>query len=189
MPFRARPGRRSKLALLGGAVALLVLGLVATYFANPLGTASTDLRARLLGTVTYRMGSDAMSPNIRRGYAMTVDATAYRRAEPAIGDILAFRFPRASDGDIHRAARVAAGPGDRLSIRFGEVFVNGELQPLPEGAVAPADPATTPEVAEHTVPEGHYYVLGDNRDGARDSRHWGPVPRRDIVGKVVRVAR
>jgi signal peptidase I len=81
--------------------------------------------------------------------------------------------------------RIVGLPGDRLSLRRGRLFRNG--QPVDEPYAAPCDhrrlcrfPRTI------TVPRGRYYLMGDNRGENLDSRVWGPVPRRALAGRVER---
>lgn len=122
------------------------------------------------------------------------------------GDIVVFHFPL--NPSEHVVKRVIGVPGDRIHLKNGIVFRNG--QPLAEPYVVdepsypdnyrdnfPAATYTDPDVDTHwwtqmdrdevsgdiVVPTDSYFVLGDNRNHSRDSRFWGFVPRRDIVGR------
>jgi signal peptidase I len=78
--------------------------------------------------------------------------------------------------------RVVAGPGDRISIREGHVYLNGTRQA--ERFARPCggtDGCDFPR--EVTVPAGHWFMMGDNRGSSDDSRFWGPVPRDWIIGR------
>ena len=82
--------------------------------------------------------------------------------------------------------RIVAGPGDTITISRGQVVRDGvreqdsyDTKPCASG---PSCNFPTPI----TIPEGHYFVLGDNRGAADDSRLRGPVPRAYIVGRVLR---
>lgn len=101
-------------------------------------------------------------------------------AQPQRGDIVVFKLP--SDTRIDYIKRVIGLPGDRVEIREGEVFLNGEA--LHEDYVPDyyRDRQSSPELV---VPPEHYYVLGDHRSSSNDSRSWGPVHRRHIYGKAV----
>ncbi len=121
------------------------------------------------------------------------------------GDIVVFNYP--VNPEQHFVKRVIGVPGDRVRLINKQVFVNGV--PLKEPYVRfnrPADdlfrdnfprlnvtPGLTPEWwvelrklvedGQLIVPEGHYFVMGDNRDNSSDSRYWGFVPRSNIVGR------
>ena len=97
--------------------------------------------------------------------------------EPERGDVVVFRWPR--DERQYFVKRVIGLPGDEIRIRRGEVYRNGEL--LNEPYVERPSGET---IVERVVPEGQYYVLGDNRAQSDDSRRWGGVPEENIVGRV-----
>ena len=96
---------------------------------------------------------------------------------PDYGDVIVFRWPR--DPSQNFVKRIVALPGDRIRVQGGTVFVNGV--PLDEPYVEHRLDETR---RERTVPEDSYWVLGDNRAQSDDSRHWGPVPRDHVIGKV-----
>ena len=124
---------------------------------------------------------------------------------PERGDIVVFRWPR--DPGVDFIKRIVGLPGDRIAYRDKVLYVNGEVQAqaadgvytapkLPGGTayrlresmaghphhiiVNPEDPA---QDFEFTVPAGEYFAMGDNRDGSFDSRGWGTVPERNLVGR------
>jgi signal peptidase I len=110
------------------------------------------------------------------------------------GDVVVFRFPADPRRDFIK--RVVALPGETVAIRDKRVFVDGE--PLSEPYAFHADDAIWPDdpaIAEDhrlrdqlpaiRVPEGTYFVLGDNRDDSNDSRFWGPVPDSLIEGRAL----
>ena len=101
----------------------------------------------------------------------------YPFGEPGYGDVVVFRWPR--DERQFFVKRVIGLPGDAIEIDRGEIYRNGE--PLAEPYVEHASGET---IIERVVPEGHYYVLGDNRAQSDDSRRWGFVPAENIVGEL-----
>jgi signal peptidase I len=95
---------------------------------------------------------------------------------PERGDVIVFQYPR--DPRQSFVKRVIGVPGDTIRIERGTVLVNGT--PLDEPYIEHASNET---IRERFVEPGTYYVLGDNRLQSDDSRHWGLVPRENIVGK------
>ena len=95
---------------------------------------------------------------------------------PRRGEVVIFRFPGDESRDFVK--RVIAIPGDTVEIREGQVFVNDEKRDEPyithheNSSMAPAK-----------VGSAEYFVLGDNRRASHDSRNWGPVPGRNIIGR------
>ena len=109
------------------------------------------------------------------------------------GDIVVFKYPDEPERDFIK--RVIGLPGETLELRNKKVFVNG--QPLDEPYVhflqpaADAQEVTSFDVRERygpvQVPEGQYFVMGDNRDNSQDSRYWGFLPRGYIKGKALMI--
>jgi signal peptidase I len=104
------------------------------------------------------------------------DSPHYLFGGPRRGDVIVFRFPSQPDRDFIK--RVIAVPGEQVEIRDGLVFINGKA----------LDEKYIPDRTEHDfgpelVPDGQYFVLGDNRNNSYDSRSWGFVPKANIIGR------
>ena len=109
------------------------------------------------------------------------------------GDVVVFKYPDEPDRDFIK--RVIGLPGESLELRNKRVYVNGA--PLEEDYVHFLDPdgraqeVTSFDVRERygpvRVPDGHYFVMGDNRDNSQDSRYWGFLPRSYIKGKALMI--
>jgi signal peptidase I len=97
---------------------------------------------------------------------------------PHRGDVIVFRYPRDPARDFIK--RVMAVPGDTVEITNGSVLVNGKK--VDESYIA--NPASYDLPAE-TVPNGNYFVLGDNRNNSFDSHVWGYVPEENIIGQAM----
>lgn len=124
--------------------------------------------------------------------------------EPKRGDVMVFFPPK---DDRYFIKRVIGLPGDEVSVVNNQLFVNGESaqQVAVEGASTDSRfiindealgdvvhriqknivPGPLGRNFAYIVPEGHYFMMGDNRDNSSDSRVWGPVPEKNIVGKAV----
>jgi signal peptidase I len=165
-------------------ITLAVIGLTLTahYLVNPLRTATLDPRARIAGVMPMRQASDSMAPTLWTGDLVMVSAWAYARNDPAPGDIAIFNYPKDRSSDWCK--RVIATGGSRVEIIDGVTRVDGEIFPEPWKDDQPYVEDFSLNMDAVTVPEGQYFVMGDNRDNSLDSRHWGFVPRDHFVGRV-----
>lgn len=163
------------------AVALAALPVL-IYLVNPYGTATQDVRARILGYVPYRIPSVAMSPTLQSNDFILVSAVAYMMGVPEINDIVVFKWPK--DQSIYFVMRVMAKGGDVVSMTDGQVVVNGNA--IDQSYVDEQNLVRTrgQNIASLEVPPDNLLVFGDNRDNSNDSRYWGFVPAKDVVGKV-----
>ena len=150
----------------------------------------------------YRIPSESMEPTLDVGQRVLVNRIGNRFADPQIGEVLVFHPPRGSDenqcgapaeegqpcprptagrSDVNFIKRVVAGPGDRVAITNGRVVLNGKLQK--ERFVRPCREGDTCDFPQSiTIPPDHYFMMGDNRGSSDDSRFWGPVPKKWIIG-------
>lgn len=124
----------------------------------------------------FTVSSASMSPTLQPGDSVLVNRLVYRLHLPRRGDIIVFRFPQADGREFVK--RVIGLPGDVVEEHGGRIYVNGAA-PAPVAALAPATPLA------QRVAAGHLYVLGDNPDTSLDSRFWGTVDEREVVGKAV----
>ncbi len=109
------------------------------------------------------------------------------------GDVVVFKYPDEPGRDFIK--RVVGLPGETLELRAKNVYINGE--PLDEPFVHFLEPAsasqeiTSFDVRERygpvRVPDGQYFVMGDNRDNSQDSRYWGFLPRHYIKGRALMI--
>jgi signal peptidase I len=153
----------------------------------------------LLTSKLYRIPSSAMEPTLhcakpaagcgaKHRDRVLVSRIVYRLSDPQRGDIVAFRLPTAAalecGGFFHEVAikRLIALPGDRFGEKSGFVYVNGKK--LNEPYVTP-DNRDGETISATKVPKGGYVMLGDNRSSSCDSRQWGPVPRKNLIGPLI----
>ena len=117
----------------------------------------------------------SMEPNFEDGQRILVNKAVYRLREPQMGEVIVFLPP---NGSVDFIKRIIATPGDTIEVKDEVVYVNG--QALSETYIKAAPRYT---LHQEVIPEGEYFVLGDNRNNSNDSHSWGTVPRESIVGK------
>ena len=137
-----------------------------------------------LAVQNYRVEGSSMYATLHHSEFVLVNKLAYVRSEPRHGDIIVFNYPE--DPSEQFVKRVIAVPGDVIEIQQGVVYVNGEkiVEPYVTRGAQIAGLTVRDELSDRVVPDGAYFVMGDNRRGSRDSREWGFLPRKFIVGKV-----
>ena len=144
--------------------------------------ASAAVYAALIVTFLFqiaRVEGQSMAPTLADQDRLVVNKLVYRLGDPRKGDIVMLYYP--IDPDKSFVKRVIAEEGDEIRIVDGRVYVND---------VPMEDDFVPPEYRDHDnvpptrVPDGYYYVMGDHRNNSSDSRHWGMVPKKYIIGKV-----
>lgn len=164
----------------------------------------------------FRIPSGSMMPTLLEGDFIFVKKFAYglrlpvtetkivETGDPKRGDVIVFRLP--SDPSINYIKRVIGLPGDEIVYQRQRLTINGETVDLERGTNATfgapvfvedldgrvhdilvAHPQFSTRDGSYRVPEGHYFVMGDNRDRSRDSRFIGAIPEKFLVGEAVRV--
>ncbi|XP_015691673.1 probable thylakoidal processing peptidase 2, chloroplastic isoform X2 [Oryza brachyantha] len=135
-----------------------------------------------LAEVRY-IASSSMAPTLRPADRAVAEKITYLFRRPSIGDIVFFRVPTALQNhginkDVVFIKRILATPGDFIEVRQGQLIVNGVA--LKERYTA-SHASYTMEAMR--LPEGHVFVMGDNRNNSCDSRAWGPLPVSNIIGR------
>lgn len=123
-----------------------------------------------------RVEGQSMEPNLRSSQRLVIEKMSYRLRPPRRGDIVVVRRPQRPADPLIK--RVVALPGETIEIKEGRVYIEGT--PLDERYL---DQATWGAMPPKLVPEGHVFVMGDNRGSSNDSRVFGVVPFDDLVGR------
>jgi signal peptidase I len=158
----------------------------------------------------YRIPSGSMLPTLHINQRVLVNRIGSHFTSPSVGDIIVFHPPKNYDqgcadpregqsdtgqGNARPCGvpqaqasgetfikRVVGLPGDRIAIKDGHVWRNGTQEK--DGYTAPcAGSGSCNFTTAITVPKGEYFMMGDNRGQSDDSRFWGPIPKRWIIGK------
>jgi signal peptidase I len=126
-----------------------------------------------------RVEGQSMAPTLEDQDRLIVNKLAYRIGDPRRGDIVMLYYPL--DPDKSYVKRVIAEENDTVRIVDGQVYVNDV--PLGDDYI-PAEYRSHDNWGPEAVKPGYYFVMGDHRNNSYDSRHWGLVPKRYIIGKV-----
>lgn len=184
-------------------IILLVL-VIRSFIAEPFRIPSSSM------VPTLHIGDFILVNKFSYGIRLPVlHSKIFDTGEPERGDVVVFRYPKKPEDkdkpDVDYIKRVVGLPGDRVGYFDKTVYINGEAvgqeKLEPEDMVLPAytelrfehmgedghrilvDTDKRPLEGEMVVPEGHYFMMGDNRDNSNDSRYWGTVPEENLVGK------
>jgi signal peptidase I len=137
----------------------------------------------LLVLQPHRIKGSSMEPNFHDGEYLLTDKISYRFNEPKKGDVVVFKAPPTYEDEFIK--RIIGVPGDRVVVTSNGVFIND--LPLIESYL-PTSIRTLPgrfakEAETLVVPEGQYFVMGDNREHSQDSRNIGFIPKDKITGR------
>jgi signal peptidase I len=150
----------------------------------------------------FRIPSESMEPTLAVGQRVLVDRVSFRLGEPDRGDIVVFKPPLGADdnvcgvkhssesacprptserSDTNFIKRVVAVGGDRLKVEDGRVFINGRRQDEPYARLDSSCGICNLR-REIRIPKDHFFMMGDNRGESADSREWGPIPKKWMIG-------
>jgi signal peptidase I len=131
------------------------------------------------GVQVARVDGLSMAPTLEDHDRLIVNKLVYEIGDPRPGDIVMLYYPLNPEKMFVK--RVIAREGDSVRIVDGRVYVNDV--PLHDDYV-PAEFRSHDDWGPQVIQQGYYFVMGDHRNNSSDSRHWGPVPKKYIVGKV-----
>ncbi|HDL04443.1 MAG TPA: signal peptidase I [candidate division Zixibacteria bacterium] len=144
---------------------------------------------RLFVVSAYRVDSASMEDSLFEGDYIFVNKLAYDFGDPQPGDIIVFKYPLNPTQDYIK--RIIAGPGQTIEIIDKVIYVDNLLSEIyvntknTDPKILAAQLSARDNFGPIQVPEGQYFVLGDNRDESQDSRFWGFVPAEFIKGKAL----
>jgi signal peptidase I len=139
-----------------------------------------------LAVQNFNIDGMSMEPNLHDKELVLVDKWSYLFHAPDRGDVIVFKYPLDPTQDYIK--RVIGIPGDVITIHDTTVIVDGVT--LKETYIDPArqgNPYVFKQISNLLVPPNNYFVLGDNRGNSSDSRAWGFVPSKNIIGRAALV--
>jgi len=150
------------------------------------GILALVIRTYIIGP--YKIPTGSMRPTLMEGDRIFVDKITYRFREPKRGEIVVFKYPLDLKKDFVK--RLVAFGGENVEIKDGNVYVNGKH--LEDSAPIQGlyyynrnDWDYGKEGQSFKVEDGTFFVLGDNSAHSSDSRNWGFVPKKDMIGRAV----
>jgi signal peptidase I len=138
----------------------------------------------------FSVPTGGMNPAVSAGDHVVMEGFTYLWRKPRRGDVVVFRTTGISGlpQDQLYIKRVVGEPGEHLRIAAGELFINGARVALSNscGEIVFLSPTYHPAgiITEQKVPSGNFFVIGDNTTNSYDSRFWGPLPARNIIGRI-----
>ena len=124
-----------------------------------------------------------MDPTFATGQYLIVDELSYRLGKPNRGDVVILRYPR--DPSKFFIKRVIGMPNETVEIKNGVVTIKTKSNPTGFELTEPYVEFKKYENITQTLGDGEYFVMGDNRVASSDSRAWGSVPEKLIIGKAL----
>lgn len=131
----------------------------------------------------FEVKGESMYPNLKDSEYLITNVISLRLKNPILGDIIVFKAPVDAEKDFIK--RVIGVPGDTVSLGNGYVYLNGKLlneEKYLNPSVKTFGGSFLKEGNTIVVPKDFFFVLGDNRSYSSDSREWGFVPKKNIIG-------
>ena len=128
----------------------------------------------------------SMEPNFHDGQYLVIDEVSYDFRKPARGEVIVFRYPK--DPSQFFIKRIIGLPGERVEIKKGRTAIFNSENPkgmlLDESYLTPPNHPTYPD-ENVTLSPTEYFLMGDNRDFSSDSRFWGPMDAKFMIGRTL----
>jgi len=141
----------------------------------------------------FIVSGSSMEPNFTNGQYLVIDELSYHFSQPQRGQVIVMRYPR--DEKQYFIKRIIGLPGEKVQVDNGKVTIFNEQHPegvplnepyLPnQGLSYPHDTILIGGSKTLTLGKDEYFMMGDNRLASSDSRDWGPLPRKDMIGRVL----
>lgn len=132
----------------------------------------------------HKISGESMMPNFKDAEYLLTEKVTYYARNPIRGDVVVFSPPQDISTDEF-IKRVIGLPGEKVMVSGGHVYINDKLlkEPYLKDGVITNGGTFLDQNVEYTVPEGKYFVMGDNRANSSDSRYWGPITKKAMTGR------
>lgn len=182
----SRFNRKNNINILGSWKSKFLL-IIAIIIVLPVTSLLRTFYMRTYVVQAFKIPSASMRPALIKGDRLLSDKKIYKTSSPQRGDVIIFDFPKNPKRTF--VMRLIGLPGESLEIRHGDIYVDGTLveQPNVKNIYYYNRGPYGKEWQVTTIPENHYFVLGDNSASSHDSRFWGFVPRENIIGKAFKI--
>ncbi len=130
----------------------------------------------------FIVSGSSMFPTFENGQYLIVDEISYRLHSPKRDDVIVFRYP--NDTKKFFIKRIIGLPNEKIDIKGSSVTITNKEHPKGLELDQPYVENKSSNNAHFELGEGEYFVMGDNRSASSDSRYWGPVPKKLLIGKV-----
>lgn len=126
----------------------------------------------------HKIDGESMMPNFLNAEYLLTEKVNYYFNKPQRGDVVVLRPPPAVSQNDEFIKRIIGLPGETLRLQDGHVFINGKrlIEPYIADDVSTNGGSFLADNTDYVVPDGQYFLMGDNREHSSDSRFWGPVP-------------
>lgn len=126
---------------------------------------------------------ESMDPTFADGQYLIVDELTYRTHAPERGDVIVFKYPK--DPSKYFIKRIIGLPNETVKVDAGKISIVGEKYPNGQALDEPYIKNLSFDTVSEKLGENEYFAMGDNRSNSLDSRIWGPLPKENIVGRVL----
>lgn len=156
----------------------------ADWFKSLLWAVIIAVLIRIFFIGNFKIPTTSMVPTLKVGDRLLSNNIIYKIRPPLRGEVVIFKYPEDPKRDFVK--RMIGLPGETLQIKDGSIYINGtKVVDTPIANIYYYSEGYFGNQSEIKIPAGCYYVLGDNSINSRDSRYWGFVPAKNIVGKAL----
>ncbi len=154
------------------------------WFKSLLWAVAIALVVRFFFIGNFKIPTTSMVPTLKVGDRLLSNNIIYRIRPPKRGEVVIFKYPEEPKRDFVK--RMIGLPGEKVMIKDGRIYINGE-EVKDEKIVVRYyySEGYYGNETEVKIPQGSYYVLGDNSINSKDSRYWGFVPEKNLIGKAL----